>query len=144
MIDDETLKTLKRASKVASSVFETMEDGAVTPEEGIFLATTAKNALKQLEGISKKRFVIFGIRGAMQLMDLLIEDLQSHLEKENGNNINQWIPAFNRILTRHIYRGDCVVWVENLQNGDKQNKRTVSGYRSSSFKPWRKENVPRK
>ena len=89
MIDDETLKTRKRASKVASSVFETMEDGAVTPEEGIFLATTAKNALKQLEGISKKRFVIFGIRGAMQLMDLLIEDLQSHLEKENGNNINQ-------------------------------------------------------
>ena len=72
---------LKSAAEFIKMAVDAMEDGAVSPEEGIFLCQAGKGIFEKLEPMTNKRFVLFSIRAAISILDWLEHDLK---DKTNG------------------------------------------------------------
>lgn len=74
---------LRLAHEMIRAVLETMEDGAVEPEEALYLCATAKGILQKLESTQKeKRFVRFGVWAALSIVEKLQADISATLENE--------------------------------------------------------------
>ena len=75
-----TNDNIKTAAQFLKAAVEALEDGAITPEEGIHLCQAATGILERLLSLSDKRFVVFGIRAGMSVLSWLEHDLQGHID----------------------------------------------------------------
>jgi hypothetical protein len=74
---------LKMATQMIRAVLETMEDGALEPEEALFLCQTAKGILEKLETSQRdKRFIRIGVWAALSIVEKLEHDIGEAIEKE--------------------------------------------------------------
>ena len=71
---------IKTTAQFLRAAVEAMEDGAITPAEGIHLCQAATGILNRLLTLSDKRFVIFGIRAGVSVLSWLEHDLNEHIE----------------------------------------------------------------
>jgi hypothetical protein len=72
----------QKAARVLWQTIKALEDGAVTPEEGRYLALAASELLQKLAGNATKIWAKMAIEGAAVLCRNLAQELK---EMENGN-----------------------------------------------------------
>ena len=77
---------LRMASQLIQGLLETMEDGAIEPEEALFLCAMAKDILTKLETTQKdNRFVRIGVWAALSIVEKLHTDITESLQVEQDN-----------------------------------------------------------
>ena len=73
-VNSQDLKSAAQFLKLAVDAMA--DDGAISPDEWIFLAQAAIGILKKLLPLTDKRFVLFGIRAGISVLEWLVDDLQ--------------------------------------------------------------------
>jgi len=74
---------LRMAHEMIRAVLETMEDGAIEPEEALYLCETAKGILQKLESTQKlNRFARFGVWSALSVVEKLHADITATIQDE--------------------------------------------------------------
>ena len=77
VVGQQVNEEFKQGAKFLQNLGEMLSEGAVTPEEGVFLCQAAKKILARLETFTDRRFVLFGLRAGISVLDWLEHDIGS-------------------------------------------------------------------
>ena len=71
---------IKNGVHFLSLFLDSIGDGSISKEEGQYLCKAGKKILEQLLPLSDRRFVVFGLRAGISVLDWLESDLGENNE----------------------------------------------------------------
>ena len=74
-------KRIKNIARLLANLADVLGDGAISPDEGKLLCQAGKRILTQLESLTHKRVVLFGLRTGISMLDWLEHDLTTSYDE---------------------------------------------------------------